>query len=234
MRLRTLFSLIDTTYVCSGLIPRENIAENEKNVFHKNIQVEIRLSDIIEENGLTTVLISWYPFRELSKINFIFFSYFTNDIQCIKEVENLIERERFTEQQRQILRVLFCSLKNSINTRIEKQKSDLKFEKVKEDLINNKVSLHKKKVGKKSKTYIIYDKYSGCYKLGKSTDPEKRKGTLLSDRTSLELIAIADKDVETILHREYRIERADGEWFKLSKEQVYNIINKYNFKQVLL
>lgn len=242
MELRKLLSLPDTTFATTAIMPREDATdlEKERGPMFSNEHVDIRLSDIIEENGTTTVLISWYPRGQMEKLKFIIFQYFSNQVQCIEDVEDIIKRTKFTEQQRDILRWLLRKLKDSINTRVEEQIFDCKFAKIKRDLIFHKISLVERRAEKdksasrKQKTYIIYDKYSGHYKLGKSTDPKKRKGTLLSDRTSLELIAIADKDVETILHRKYKTQRADGEWFKLSKEQVSDIINTYNFKQVSL
>lgn len=64
------------------------------------------------------------------------------------------------------------------------------------------------------------DCLNGFYKIGKSTDPKHRERTLQSEKPSIKLIKIFDKDIESKLHSLYERQRIRGEWFNLNKIQV--------------
>lgn len=83
------------------------------------------------------------------------------------------------------------------------------------------------KTTKPKKTYILKDKNTGYYKIGKSTNPLDREKTLQSEKPTYELIKIFNKDIETQLHKKYKKENVRGEWFNLSKIQLKYICTNY-------
>lgn len=81
-----------------------------------------------------------------------------------------------------------------------------------------------KNVKTESKTYIIKCEHTGYYKIGKSKNPHGREKTLQSEKPTVKIIKIFDKDIEKELHNTYKNQRVRGEWFNLSKIQVEYII----------
>ncbi len=79
----------------------------------------------------------------------------------------------------------------------------------------------------KQKTYILKDKNTGYYKIGKSSNPLDREKTLQSEKPTYELIKIFNNDIETILHKKYKKQNIRGEWFDLSKIQLKYICTNY-------
>jgi hypothetical protein len=77
------------------------------------------------------------------------------------------------------------------------------------------------------KTYIMKDKTNNLYKIGSSKNPKVREKTLQSEKPSIILVKIWDKNIETRLHNLYSEFRIRGEWFKLSKIQLHYICTKY-------
>tara|TARA_R110002074_G_scaffold238243_1_gene410186 strand:+ start:1291 stop:2130 length:840 start_codon:yes stop_codon:yes gene_type:complete len=80
---------------------------------------------------------------------------------------------------------------------------------------------------KQKKAYIIKDKNTGHYKIGKSINPLDREKTLQSEKPTLKLIKVFKKDIEAKLHKEYKDFRIRGEWFKLNKVQLQYICTTY-------
>lgn len=72
---------------------------------------------------------------------------------------------------------------------------------------------------------------SGYFKIGKSIDVSKRFKTLLIGNPSLSLIAISEKNVEKLLHKKFKTKNIIGEWYKLSSDEVLDIINEFDFKE---
>jgi len=83
---------------------------------------------------------------------------------------------------------------------------------------------------KKSKTYLMTDKKKGIFKIGKSKNPKIREQTLQYEKPTIKLLAICEQLVEKTIHKEYEMYRIRGEWFKLSNQQIQDIVIKYNFK----
>ncbi len=77
------------------------------------------------------------------------------------------------------------------------------------------------------KCYILKDKSTGYYKIGKSNNPNKREKTLQSEKPTYEMIKTFTKDYETELHKKYYNQRLRGEWFNLNKVQVEYICRHY-------
>lgn len=72
----------------------------------------------------------------------------------------------------------------------------------------------------------------GYTKIGKSIDPKKREIDMKTANPSIKLFAICNKDIEDILHIQYNSYRYKGEWFKLSSEQILDIMSEFNFTGV--
>lgn len=81
------------------------------------------------------------------------------------------------------------------------------------------------------KTYLMRDG-SGFTKIGKSKNPNFREKTLQSQNPTIEMIAICDSDVESLLHSKFSNFRKRGEWFNLSEIQISLIIKKHNFNVI--
>lgn len=80
-------------------------------------------------------------------------------------------------------------------------------------------------------TYLMIDG-NGYTKIGKSSNPEYRERTLQSEKPTVRLIAIAEKDIEQYLHDKYSDKRVRGEWFSLTDMDRKQIIKDYDFKKV--
>lgn len=78
-----------------------------------------------------------------------------------------------------------------------------------------------------TKTYVMKNKRSGLYKIGKSNNPKYREKTLQSEEPNIVMIKVWNKDIEAQLHKEYKNFRVRGEWFKLNKIQVQYICTQY-------
>jgi len=79
----------------------------------------------------------------------------------------------------------------------------------------------------KTKTYIMKDSHNNLYKIGKSINPRVRERTLQSEKPSIKIVKVFDKDIERKLHKDYSKHRVRGEWFELNKIQVKYICTKY-------
>jgi hypothetical protein len=76
-------------------------------------------------------------------------------------------------------------------------------------------------------TYIMKDEVNNLYKIGKSINPKHREKTLQSEKPSIKMIKIFDKDIEKELHSKYKKYRKRGEWFDLTHIQVQYICKHY-------
>jgi len=73
--------------------------------------------------------------------------------------------------------------------------------------------------------YIMLNKATGYFKLGRSINPQYRERTLQSQEPDIVLLKTwqCDKDVERELHRIFQAKKVRGEWFKLDFEDLNNI-----------
>lgn len=79
--------------------------------------------------------------------------------------------------------------------------------------------------------YLMQDEHNGYYKIGISNKPEYREHTLQSEKPSIVLLKAKEfpkrpiaEAFESALHKTYEKQRLRGEWFKLSSEDVIDII----------
>jgi hypothetical protein len=77
------------------------------------------------------------------------------------------------------------------------------------------------------KTYLMKDKSNNFYKIGKSINPKYREHTLQSEKPTIEIVKIWDKNIEKKLHNLYNDYRIRGEWFNLNKVQVKYICTNF-------
>lgn len=84
----------------------------------------------------------------------------------------------------------------------------------------------------KSKTYLMIDIANGFVKIGKSKNPKFRERTLQSEKPTIELYAVKDKDIEKQLHSLYADRNVRGEWYNLSQKEINSIIKDYGFAMI--
>jgi hypothetical protein len=71
------------------------------------------------------------------------------------------------------------------------------------------------------------DDNTGFYKIGKSINPKFREQTLQSEKPTIKIVKIWEKNIEKELHNLYKSFRIRGEWFDLSKIQVKYICTNF-------
>jgi len=77
------------------------------------------------------------------------------------------------------------------------------------------------------KTYLMKDKCNNYYKIGVSKNPKYREKTLQSEKPTIEMVKVWDKNIESHLHDKYKRQRIRGEWFNLTPIQVKYICTHY-------
>lgn len=88
--------------------------------------------------------------------------------------------------------------------------------------LDNKLN-HKKEF----KTYLMIDKNTGFYKIGKAIEPYFREKTLQSEKPTISILAFCDKNIENYLHKKYAIKKIRGEWYNLSEKEVSEVISEF-------
>jgi hypothetical protein len=78
------------------------------------------------------------------------------------------------------------------------------------------------------RTYILKDKNTGFYKIGKSINPKERERTLQSEKPTIKMVKEFKTDIESKLHKKYSEHRVRGEWFDLNNVQLKYICTNYN------
>lgn len=76
-------------------------------------------------------------------------------------------------------------------------------------------------------TYLIHDDVIGLTKIGKSHDIHTRMGVM--GKESITLYGYCDRDIEKLLHEQYRKQRVKGEWFDLTDDDIGHIISTHGF-----
>mgnify|MGYP003116322449 CR=1 FL=1 len=122
-------------------------------------------------------------------------------------------------------------LKYGYKKNIEKYNAKKKQYKEQQERAKNKYNynayIYNDYVKPASKTYILKDKNTGYYKIGKSINPLDREKTLQAEKPTYELIKIFNNDIETDLHKKYKKQNVRGEWFNLNKVQLKYICTSY-------
>jgi len=79
--------------------------------------------------------------------------------------------------------------------------------------------------GKTTKIYVMIDKNTGYYKIGRSINPSLREKTLQSEKPTIEMIFNKEgkHSDEKKLHNMFKKNRVRGEWFDLSGSDLLKI-----------
>lgn len=83
------------------------------------------------------------------------------------------------------------------------------------------------KTVKDCKTYVLIDRISGFYKIGKTSDVRKRVQILSCGNPNIELLLVIDSDVESELHNKFNNKLVKGEWYALSHKDIDFIRRKW-------
>jgi len=98
------------------------------------------------------------------------------------------------------------------------------------ELLMGSMKEDKNKKSKSFKTYLAHS-HNDIYKIGKTSQEniEKRINEIQSPY-KLQIVAVCSKDVENELHKKYHSKRLNGEYFKLSYEDIQDI--KFKFEKL--
>jgi hypothetical protein len=101
--------------------------------------------------------------------------------------------------------------------------------------INKLKYVEPEKLPKKDKNrftyiYLMIDKNTGFYKIGRSVNPKIREKTLQSEKPTIEILHIFEGKMidERSLHEMFYKKRIRGEWFDLSGSDIMNIQSYFN------
>lgn len=121
--------------------------------------------------------------------------------------------------------ILDCNLKE-INSGVKVQIDELK-EVVRE-------TNPKKFQSNFTKVYVMIDKNTGYYKIGRSVNPKQRERTLQSEKPTIELLFNHDARVkdEKELHSIFQEKRVRGEWFDLNGSDLRTIREYFNCEEL--
>lgn len=182
---------------------------------------------ILEQLGYTDELLEEEDMWDIANNEYEdnLYYYVINEDRLLKVLENI-----YFYMSRNLL-----YLESIINTKAEEKKNIIEMLSSIDNLEKlSSYSFYKKKENKKKenkiqtqKSYIIKDKNTGLYKIGKSNNPKNREKTLQAEKPTYELIKIFNKNWETHLHKKYKQQRLRGEWFNLSKIQIEYICRHY-------
>jgi hypothetical protein len=77
----------------------------------------------------------------------------------------------------------------------------------------------------KTFVYVMIDKSTGLYKIGRSNNPQYRERTLQSEKPTIDLMFKFEGMVmdEKVLHDKYAGKRIRGEWFAIGYEEIEEI-----------
>ncbi len=83
-----------------------------------------------------------------------------------------------------------------------------------------------------TQVYVMIDKNTGYYKIGRSLSAIKREKTLQSEKPTIELLQTFDAKIidERNLHSMFKHKRIRGEWFDLSGSDMQSINTYFNNK----
>jgi len=99
--------------------------------------------------------------------------------------------------------------------------------------IGERVTKEKSSNIKPTNVYVMIDKNTGLYKIGRSTNPTRREKTLQSEKPTIELLFHNSgfHFDETALHRKFADKRVRGEWFKLDADDLSEVKSYFADKE---
>jgi hypothetical protein len=142
----------------------------------------------------------------------------------IKDYLSCVDKIKKQSEEIKYLQNNFFNEKLNLQFEIDELKEFIKLQKEEIDkLYNGKKPILNEEV----KTYLMKDKSNNFYKIGKSINPKHREHTLQSEKPTIEIVKIWDKNIEKKLHNLYNDYRIRGEWFNLNKVQVKYICTNF-------
>ena len=95
---------------------------------------------------------------------------------------------------------------------------------------NLKKQTIERKKNAKTNVYVMIDKNTGYYKIGRSINPIIRERTLQSEKPTIDMLFNypSTNNCETELHDIYSKKRVRGEWFDLSGSDLKDIKAYFN------
>jgi hypothetical protein len=175
--------------------------------YSKELGTTFNIGDYIEEEKITNYSMYWVDLKKLPEA--LNGNYLILIFDCTSTPEayktNITFNEKGVETE-SITHVDICQL--------EKFPCILGIRKEKEKIPN--------------KTYLMLDSNTGFIKIGKSKKPQHREKTLQSEKPTIKILFIIDKDIEKELHDEYSCNRVRGEWFNLTNRDIEDIKLKYS------
>ena len=157
-----------------------------------------------------------------------------------KQLENnLLETKRLEKQNLEITQSLIKKTIESNNNLIRKVETEKQNEyqpapkqNINVDIKHTPVKKQSTQRKKNAKTnvYVMIDKNTGYFKIGRSINPSTRERTLQSEKPTNEMLFNypATNDCETELHDIYSKKRIRGEWFDLSGSDLKDIKAYFN------
>lgn len=162
-------------------------------------------------------------FTSNNSIDAVTVSHFEGRIYIGQSADYLIS----IEQAEKIIAACHSYIGHISENEIENYNKFLRDFYITKDKEINKVLRQKAKVNGLTNLYLILNKRSGYYKIGKAANVSLREKTLQSEEPELELIHTMPAFVsdEYALHTYFADKRIRGEWFKLSTQDVVFIKN---------
>jgi hypothetical protein len=99
--------------------------------------------------------------------------------------------------------------------------------------LGERVTKEKSSNVKPTNVYVMIDKNTGLYKIGRSNNPTRREKTLQSEKPTIELLFHNSgfHFDETALHRKFADKRVRGEWFKLDADDLSEVKSYFADKE---
>lgn len=91
----------------------------------------------------------------------------------------------------------------------------------------NQINPYERTPHSSTQTYFAVDD-SGLVKIGRSNDWKKREGQLKTGNANVRIILVLKDNVETELHRKFYDKQYRGEWYKITKDEIINIMDSYD------
>jgi len=145
-------------------------------------------------------------------------------------IEFYIECMKSDRSEKESSRLTIGKMMTFINDVMNDNPTDDDIDRVVTTMENLFDSMEKNRYPKfEYKTYLMKDSNTGYTKIGRSIDPKNREKTLQSEKPTITMFAVCEKDHESTLHNKYSNKRIRGEWFDLTDKSINSIIKKYNF-----
>jgi len=99
--------------------------------------------------------------------------------------------------------------------------------------IGDRVTKEKSSSVQPTNVYVMIDKNTGLYKIGRSTSPACREKTLQSEKPTIEMLFYNSgfHFDEVALHRKFADKRVRGEWFKLDADDISEVKSYFADKE---